>query len=1048
MHQSLKDLRHDDEFVHRHIAALNDNNNSSDEGSGEGSAEVAQMLADLGLDSLDALIDTAVPASIRMKKPLALDDPLPEHAALARLQSIMKNDRPGRSFIGLGYYPTYTPPVIQRNVLENPGWYTAYTPYQPEISQGRLECLLAFQHMVMDLTGMDLANASLLDEATAAAEAMALAKRVCKNKNANAFFVDSECFPQTIDVLKTRAGQFGFDLIIGSDGDLQKQMQQQPADSLFGALFQYPGRSGQVTDLAQAAKHLHDKNPQSIVVVAADLLSLTLLKPPGEMGADVVIGSSQRFGVPMGYGGPHAAFFATRDAYKRAVPGRIIGVSVDTRGRPALRMALQTREQHIRREKANSNICTAQVLLANMAALYAMYHGPKGLQRIARRVHRLTALLNLGLTLQPNGEWREGHEQLVCNHGNFFDTLTLHIADQGRMQGILSRAEEADFHLRQEQTAMAAMLKAAESSQPQFLSISLDECTTADEVERLLWVILGDPTESATRLSVADMEQAIAGTCSQSARGDKNPSAKATQLIRDFISSTALQTMQRSQPILQHPMFNSYHSETEMLRYLKRLENRDISLTHSMIPLGSCTMKLNAASEMMPVTWPAFAAPHPFTPPARTPGYRQMISELETMLKQITGFDAISMQPNSGAQGEYAGLLAIRKYLDRQGQQQRNVCLIPTSAHGTNPASAQMIGMKVQLVACDAEGNIDLADLRAKAKDHKDTLAALMVTYPSTHGVFEEAIRKICDTVHKHGGQVYMDGANLNAMVGLSQPADIGADVAHVNLHKTFCIPHGGGGPGMGPIGVKAHLAPHLANHSLISLDYKGKGPEPGNSAVSAAPWGSAGILPISWMYITMMGGSGLTKATQVAILNANYIAKKLAGHYPVLYTGRSGMVAHECIIDLRPLKQASGISEEDVAKRLMDFGFHAPTMSFPVAGTLMIEPTESESKQELDKFIHAMLVIREEIAAVESGQMDAENNPLKRAPHTLADISDADWARPYSRRTAVFPGRESQDGSAPETAEDKYWPPVNRVDNVYGDRNLVCSCPPPEAYQ
>ncbi|MEQ8952972.1 MAG: aminomethyl-transferring glycine dehydrogenase, partial [Gammaproteobacteria bacterium] len=884
--------------------------------------------------------------------------------------------------IGLGYYDTHTPNVILRNVLENPGWYTAYTPYQPEISQGRLECLLNFQQMTLDLTGMELANASLLDEATAVAEAMALAKRVCKNKQAAAFFVDANCFPQTIDVVKTRAECFGFELIIGN-------LESLPTEGLFGAVFQYPSISGEAQDLTPLIATLHAQN--AIAVVAADLMSLTLLKPPGEMGADVVTGSTQRFGVPMGYGGPHAAYFATRDDYKRAVPGRIIGVSVDSRGKQALRMALQTREQHIRREKANSNICTAQVLLANVAALFAMFHGPKGLRRIAERIHRLTAILATGLL----------ESGISIRNSVYFDTITVEVPASSHGE-ILQRVDAAHINLQ---------LGRLDSSNE--IGISLDECSSSADVEALWRVILGD---AGAKLSVKRIDGRIT-------------SGEVDSVIPD--------SLRRKTAFLEHPNFNRYHSETEMLRYLKRLEDRDISLTHSMIPLGSCTMKLNASAEMIPISWPEFAKPHPFTPVAQMTGYQQMIHELEDMLAEITGFDAISMQPNSGAQGEYAGLLAIKKYQHSLGQGERNVCLIPSSAHGTNPASAQMLSMKVVIVACDEDGNIDVDDLRAKAEQHKDALAALMITYPSTHGVYEETVREVCQIVHDAGGQVYMDGANLNAQVGVAKPADIGADVSHVNLHKTFCIPHGGGGPGMGPIGVKAHLAPFLANHAVIKLT----GPNADNSAVSAAPWGSSGILPISWMYIAMMGNSGLLKATQVAILNANYIARKLAPHFPVLYTGRNGMVAHECIIDLRPLKQASGITEEDVAKRLMDFGFHAPTMSFPVAGTLMIEPTESESLEELDRFIWAMTQIRREIAMVEAGEIDSLNNPLKNAPHTLADMLDDAWDRPYSKRDAAYPG-----GILP--AGNKYWPSVNRIDNVYGDRNLFCSCPPIDNYE
>lgn len=961
----LDALEHRDAFPSRHI--------------GPDAEEVSVMLGELGLESLEALVEQTVPATIVCKQPLPLPAPQPEHEALARLRTWLAGDRPGRSFIGLGYYDTLMPAVIQRNVLENPGWYTAYTPYQSEISQGRLECLLNFQQMVLDLSGLDLATASLLDEATAAAEAMALAKRVCGKADSKVFFVDQQCYPQTIDVVKTRAERFGFDLVIGDPADIDNH-------NIFGALFQYPARDGGVQNLEPWIEQVHAQ--QAIAVVAADILSLVLLRSPGEMGADVVVGSTQRFGVPMGYGGPHAAYFATRDSYKRSVPGRMIGVSVDVRGKTALRMALQTREQHIRREKANSNICTAQVLLANIAALYAMYHGPTGLKRIAQRVHRLTEILALGL--QQGG-------LPPCNQ-HFFDTLTLE-PDADTAATILARAEVADINLR---------LDRADGTR---LGISLDECTTADEVVQLWQVLLGDKAQG---FSVAALDSDI--------RAVRNQPALGAELLRES-------------PILQHPHFNCYHSETEMLRYLKRLEDADISLTRSMIPLGSCTMKLNATSEMMPITWPELGRVHPFIPKQRVPGYQRMIRELETMLMAITGFDAVSMQPNSGAQGEYAGLLSIRRYLDSLGQQQRNVCLIPSSAHGTNPASANMVGMEVVIVACDDKGNVDLADLEAKTAQHSAVLAALMLTYPSTHGVFEEAVRAICDSVHKHGGQVYMDGANLNAQVGLARPADIGADVSHFNLHKTFCIPHGGGGPGMGPIGVKAHLLPFLPGHALVQpRDVPLAG-----GAVSAAPWGSASILPISWMYIAMMGASGLLRASQVAILNANYIAEKLAPHYPILYRGAQGRVAHECIIDLRPLKQSSGITEEDVAKRLMDFGFHAPTMSFPVAGTLMIEPTESESRAELDRFIEAMRVIRAEIAAVEAGSIDPNNNPLKNAPHTLDDMICDDWDRPYSRETAAFP--------LPWLRQHKYWPTVNRVDNVYGDRNLICSCPPLEDY-
>ncbi len=955
----LESLLYRNEFVDRHI--------------GPDDEEIRNMLEALGLGSLDDLTARTLPASILDGRPLALGDPVPEPEALARLKAIAAENLPARSFIGMGYHDTHLPAVIQRNVLENPGWYTAYTPYQAEISQGRLECLLAFQHLSMDLTGMPLANASLLDEATAVAEAMALAKRVCRQRGAGDFFVDRDCFPQTIDVLRTRAECFGFGLVIGDPA-------QMPDEGLFGAVLQYPGLSGAVRDLRPAIEHLHRQG--AIAAVAADLLSLCLLESPGAMGADVVTGSSQRFGVPMGYGGPHAAYFATREEFRRAVPGRIIGVSKDVRGRPALRMALQTREQHIRREKANSNICTAQVLLANIAALYAMYHGPEGLARIAGRVNRLTGILAAGL--------RQGGIDAPAS--GFFDTLSLQV-DPASFAGIAERSAARNINLRLDGSTGE-------------VGLSLDECTTPADVESLWQVLLGD--DGAAVLSLAGIDAQLA----PGAPGIPAQLARKTKFLR-------------------HPNFNRYHSETGMMRYLKRLENRDVSLTHAMIPLGSCTMKLNAAAELMPVSWPEFSAPHPFAPKAQMKGYLRMIGELEAMLAEITGFDAVSMQPNSGAQGEYAGLLAIRKYLAARGEGHRDVCLIPASAHGTNPASAIMIGMKVALVRCDDSGNIDVADLRAKVEKHSGRVAALMITYPSTHGVFEQAVREICGIVHDAGGQVYMDGANLNAQIGLTSPGLIGADVAHVNLHKTFCIPHGGGGPGMGPIGVKSHLAPHVANHSQVALN----GPNPGNTAVSAAPWGSAGILPISWMYITMMGAAGLRKATGVAILNANYVARRLGGHFPVLYTGQNGMVAHECIIDLRPLKQSTGITDEDIAKRLMDFGYHAPTMSFPVPGTLMIEPTESENRAELDRFIDAMIQIRGEIAAIEAGEADRDNNPLKNAPHTQEDLLDENWQRPYGKRQAAFPGAAE--------AIDKFWPCVNRIDNVYGDRNLFCACPP-----
>tara|TARA_Y100001958_G_scaffold157627_1_gene153197 strand:- start:1490 stop:4453 length:2964 start_codon:yes stop_codon:yes gene_type:complete len=964
---SIEELQYASEFIDRHIGPSNE--------------QIATMLASLKLESLEQLIKTVVPSEILTTTHSLIGNSITESQAIKKLKDIASLNKTSRSFIGLGYYSTRTPSVISRNVLQNPGWYTAYTPYQPEISQGRLECLLNFQQMVIDLTAMDIANASLLDEATAAAEAMALAKRVSKNRKSKKFFVHSQCFPQTIDVLRTRAECFGFELVIGEIDEIN------PTE-IFGGLFQYPAMEGSIQDFAEVIEALHTN--KAIAVMAADIMALALLKPPGEMGADVVVGNTQRFGVPLGYGGPHAAYFATKEEYKRAVPGRIIGVSVDAKGKRAYRMALQTREQHIRREKANSNICTAQVLLANIAGLYATYHGPQGIHKIASRIHRFTSILAMGL------------EKCGINivNENFFDTLTIKVeADEAEL--ILKRANDAQINL------WTGQIKEKGT-----ISISLDECTNESEI-RELWSILIGPSKHSN--SVLDFDEIIR-------------SGQIEPVIPEYLN--------RNSKFLTHPVFNSFHSETDMMRYLKRLENKDISLTHSMIPLGSCTMKLNAASEMIPISWSEFSDPHPFSPLDQVSGYQKMIAELEHMLAQITGFDAISMQPNSGAQGEFAGLLAIKKYLQSIGHTERKICLIPTSAHGTNPASAQMIGMKVVLVSCDERGNIDVDDLENKVREHGNELAALMITYPSTHGVYEAKIKTICKLVHEYGGQVYMDGANLNAQVEVARPAEIGADVSHVNLHKTFCIPHGGGGPGMGPIGVKSHLAPFLANHSLIKIS----GPDLSNSAVSAAPWGSGGILPISWMYITMMGREGLRKATQVAILSANYIAKKLESHYPILYKGQNDMVAHECIIDIRPFKQSSGISEEDIAKRLIDYGFHAPTMSFPVPGTLMIEPTESESLEELDRFIDAMVKIRGEIQQIETGALDSENNPLKNAPHTLKDIVDDNWDRPYSIAEACYP--------ADKNPATKYWPTVNRIDNVYGDRNLFCACPPIESFK
>jgi len=954
----LASLGQEDAFARRHI--------------GPDAAEIARMCAELGVADLDELIAQTVPADIRLQAPLDLPAALTEHQALDRLRDIANRNQPKKSLIGLGYYGTLTPPVIQRNVFENPGWYTAYTPYQAEIAQGRLEALLNFQQMVTDLTGMDLANASLLDEATAAAEAMAMARRLSK-ASSNAFFVDENCFPQTLDVLRTRAQGFGFELIVGPAAQAARH-------AVFGALLQSPGANGTIPDLAPILSAL--KEGGAITAVASDLMALMLLQPPGALGADIALGSAQRFGVPMGYGGPHAAFFATRQAYVRAMPGRIIGVSRDSRGKQALRMTLQTREQHIRREKANSNICTSQVLLANMAAFYAIYHGPAGLKAIAGRIHRLAALLARGL--QQAG--------FTLASTPFFDTLLIQTGK--RSDALLATCEQAGYNLR----------RASDDA----LAVAVDETVTLADITALLQLFGASSDLAALNRPLEE--------------GDLLPAC-----------------LLRTDAPLSHPVFNSHHAEHQMLRYLKRLQNRDLALDHSMIPLGSCTMKLNAASEMMPLSWPAFANLHPFAPAAQAEGYRELIASLSKALRAITGFDAISMQPNSGAQGEYAGLVAIRRYQASRGESQRDVCLIPRSAHGTNPATAQMCGMQVVVVDCDPQGNVELADLHAKLAQHAERLSALMITYPSTHGVFEESIREICTLVHAHGGQVYMDGANLNAQVGLSAPAAIGADVSHMNLHKTFCIPHGGGGPGMGPIGVKAHLAPFLPDHVLAATGDATRANR-GQSAVSAAPFGSASILPISWMYIAMMGADGLRHASAVAILNANYIARRLAPHYPVLYTGSQGRVAHECILDIRPLKATSGISEVDIAKRLMDYGFHAPTMSFPVAGTIMVEPTESESLEELDRFIEAMISIRKEIREIESGAWPAEDNPLRNAPHTQADLTDDSWAHPYSRRIAAFP--------LPWIADNKFWPSVNRIDDVYGDRNLQCSCPPPSAYE
>ena len=956
--RSLTALEQADAFVGRHI--------------GPRDGDLAAMLETVGYESLDALVDAAVPAPIRAALPDGFPESRTEQDVLAALADLAGQNRVARSMIGLGYYDTHTPPVIQRNILENPGWYTAYTPYQPEISQGRLEALLNFQTMVMDLTGFSCANASLLDEGTAAAEAMHMSHGIARN-GSDRFFVSDACLPQTIAVVRTRAEAIGIAVEIGDHrADL-------PEGPFFGVLLQYPAADGSVPDYGPVIEQARAQG--AVVTVAADLLSLVLLTPPGEFGADIAVGNSQRFGVPLGYGGPHAAFFATHEKYRRAMPGRIVGVSVDSRGRPALRLALQTREQHIRREKATSNICTAQVLLGVIAGMYAVHHGPEGLTRIARRVHRLADILAAGLA-------RLG---FAVENETWFDTLTVRVP--GRARAILSRAAAAGYNLR--------------SINDDRLGIACDETTVRADVEAV-WRAFAEG---------ADTGFAVAGLDGAAADGIPAKAARRT-------------------PFLEHPVFKLYRAETELLRYMRRLESRDVTLDHSMIPLGSCTMKLNATAEMMPITWPGFGAIHPFAPADQVAGYRALVASLERMLSEATGFAAVSLQPNAGSQGEYAGLLVIRRYHEARGEGGRNVCLIPSSAHGTNPASAVMAGMTVTVVACDDDGNVDLADLRAKADAHAGEIAALMITYPSTHGVFEEAIVEICEVVHGAGGQVYMDGANLNALLGLSLPGRFGPDVAHMNLHKTFCIPHGGGGPGVGPIGVAAHLAPYLPGHPLAPE----AGPEGGIGPVSAAPWGSAGILPISWAYMAMMGRSGLRRASQVAILNANYIARRLAAHYPVLYTARNGLVAHECIVEVRHLKRASGVEVEDIAKRLMDYGFHAPTMSFPVPGTLMIEPTESESKAELDRFCEAMISIRHEIAAIEQGRSDRADNPLKNAPHTMDDIAEAAWSRSYSRAQAVFP--------AAELRRAKYWPPVNRIDQVHGDRNLICACPPLDSYR
>jgi glycine dehydrogenase len=934
--------------------------------------DVAEMVRTLGFSSLDALIDATVPQKIRLREGLALPKGMTELEVLTYFRALAAKNQVFRSFIGMGYSDCFTPPVIQRNIIEDPGWYTAYTPYQAEVAQGRLEALLNFQTMVMDLTALEISNASLLDEATAAAEAMTMSYALKGKPGKEVFLVATECHPQTIDVVKTRAGVRGIEVRVASYADFKL------GPDVFGALVQYPATDGAVIDYTKTVEQVHAAD--ALLTVAADLLSLVLLTPPGEWGADIVVGNTQRFGVPLGYGGPHAAYFATKDEFKRFLPGRIIGVSRDADGKPAMRMALQTREQHIRREKATSNVCTAQVLLAVVASMYAVYHGPEGLTRIARRVHGFAAALSEGL--------RKLGFTIV--NDDYFDTIRVAMGKHN-LHAIIDEARNRRINLR--------------VMDDRSIVVALDETVSNDDITNLLAAF----------------------------NGGKDPDFG----IEDLASGSDArydERFNRTTRFLTHSVFNKHHAETEMLRYMTRLRSRDLSLVHSMIPLGSCTMKLNATAEMMPITWPGFAKIHPFAPLDQTDGYRQLFDELESALAEITGFAAVSLQPNAGSQGEFAGLLVIDAYHNSRNEAHRNVCLIPQSAHGTNPASAVMAGMKVVVVKTDSHGNIDVADLKAKAEEHGLHLAALMVTYPSTHGVFEESIVEICDIVHKYGGQVYMDGANMNAMVGLCRPADIGADVCHLNLHKTFCIPHGGGGPGMGPIGVAKHLVPFLPGHPVVRLDGRHE-----VGAVSAAPWGSASILPISYAYIKLMGGEGLEYATKVAILNANYIAKRLEPHFPVLYKGTHGTVAHECIVDTRVVKQTSGIDVEDIAKRLMDYGFHAPTVSFPVPGTLMIEPTESEPKDELDRFCEAMISIREEIREIETGAADRQDNALKNSPHPLSRVTASAWTHPYTRERAAFP--------ALWTLEFKFWPSVARVESAYGDRNLICSCPPTDAY-
>ncbi|MDR2012192.1 MAG: aminomethyl-transferring glycine dehydrogenase [Rhodanobacter sp.] len=955
---SLRDLEHHTAFIERHI--------------GPSDADIATMLHVLGHDSLEAMTDAIVPHTIKSSAPLALPAPVTEVEALARLRAIADKNQVFRSFIGQGYYGTHTPNVILRNILENPAWYTAYTPYQSEISQGRMEALINFQTMCADLTGMQIANASLLDEGTAAAEAMTLARRASKSKSA-VFFVSSGVHPQTLEVLRTRAEPLGFTLHIGADDEAAQT-------DCFGMLLQYPDTFGRIHDYQALAEAAHARG--ALVAVATDLLALTLLAAPGEWGADIVIGNSQRFGVPFGFGGPHAAFMACRDAYKRSMPGRLIGVSIDAQGHSAYRLTLQTREQHIRREKATSNICTAQVLLAVMAGMYAVYHGAEGLLRIARRTHRFAAILAAALR-------RAGIEVGT----DFFDTLHIGGIDAA---AIHAKARAQRINLRE--------------IDGRHVGISLDETTTRADVIAIA-VLLGAPIDDIDALDAVTP--------------DALPAARL-----------------RKSAFLTHPVFNAHHSEHELLRYMRSLADKDLAMDRTMIPLGSCTMKLNATAQMIPITWPQFADIHPLAPVEQTQGYKELIDDLAAMLAQCTGYDAVSLQPNSGAQGEYAGLLAIRAWHRARGEGHRDICLIPESAHGTNPASAHLCGLRVVVTKCDSKGNVDVEDIARAAEEYSDRLAALMMTYPSTHGVFEEDVVRICEIVHQHGGQVYTDGANMNALVGLAKPGQWGSDVSHLNLHKTFCIPHGGGGPGVGPCAVKAHLASflpgiHAGENQKAAIHGSTLHKSGATGMVSSASYGSAGILPISWMYITLMGAAGLRKATQVALLNANYIAKRLAPHYSTLYTGRGGLVAHECILDLRPLKDATGISAEDVAKRLIDFGFHAPTLSFPVAGTLMVEPTESESLYELDRFIDAMIQIREEICAIEDGRLDRDDNPLKHAPHTATQVAATQWTHAYSRELAAFPLLWLK--------QHKYWPPVARVDNVYGDKNVFCHCVPPE---